>query len=149
MSNGVTQFSAQDESFILPSAENTNYLYFPIAGEAGLKSCVTPNLGGDAKLDQEHFVLEPVSVENLHNNKNTRNFWLNFGDGKTWSAVGSSAAQEAQRFTDEQEESSVEAGFMWHKASRTSKLFGVSAEILSFVPVEENVELTLVRIKNV
>ena len=148
LSNGVTQFSAKDESFMLPSAENTSYLYFPIAGEAGLKSCVTPNLGGDAKLDQEHFVLEPVSVENLHNNKNTRNFWLNFGDKKVWSAVGSSAAQEADRFTDAQDESKVEAGFMWHKATRSSAAYGVSAEVLSFVPVNDNVELTLVKIRN-
>ena len=87
MAKGRLQLSGKDETFVLTSAENTSYLYFPIAGEAGLKACVTPNLGGDSKLDQEHFVLEPVSVENLHNNKNTRNFWLNFGGGRVWSAV--------------------------------------------------------------
>ena len=148
MSNGAIHFTGQDENFILPSAENTSYLYFPIAGEAGLKACVTPNLGGDSKLDQEHFVLEPVSVENLHNNKNTRNFWLNFGGGRVWSAVGSSAEQEAERFTDAQEESRVEAGFLWHRSVRESKRYGVNAEVTSFVPVDANVELMLVKLRN-
>ena len=148
MAKGTIQFSGKDESFVLSSAENTNYLYFPIAGEAGLKACVTPNLGGDSKLDQEHFVLEPVSVENLHNNKNTRNFWLNFGEGRTWSAVGSSAEQEAQRFTKDQEESRVEGGFLWQKAVRASKKYGIEAEVTSFVPVEANVEIMMVKLKN-
>jgi len=148
MAKGTIQFSGTDESFVLSSAENTNYLYFPIAGEAGLKACVTPNLGGDSKLDQEHFVLEPVSVENLHNNKNTRNFWLGFGDGRTWSAVGSSAEQEAERFTKDQEESRVEGGFLWQKAVRASKKYGIEAEVTSFVPVEANVEIMQVTLRN-
>ncbi|MBR4514450.1 MAG: cellobiose phosphorylase [Lachnospiraceae bacterium] len=148
MAEGTLQLSEKDESFVLKSAENTNYLYFPIAGEAGLKACVTPNLGGDSKLDQEHFVLEPVSVENLHNNKNTRNFWLNFGNGKVWSAVGSSAEQEAERFTDAQEESRVEGGFLWQKAVRESKKYGIEAEVTSFVPVEANVEIMRVKLRN-
>ena len=148
MAKGTLQLSAKDETFVLTSAENTNYLYFPIAGEAGLKACVTPNLGGDSKLDQEHFVLEPVSVENLHNNKNTRNFWLNFGSGKVWSAVGSSAEQEAERFTDAQEESRVEGGFLWQKAIRESKKYGIEAEVTSFVPVDANVEIMKVKLRN-
>ncbi len=148
MAKGALQLSGKDETFVLQSAENTNYLYFPIAGEAGLKACVTPNLGGDSKLDQEHFVLEPVSVENLHNNKNTRNFWLNFGDGRVWSAVGSSAMQEAERFTDAQEESRVEGGFLWQKAVRESTKYGIEAEVTSFVPVEANVEIMRVKLRN-
>ena len=37
MAKGRLQLSGKDETFVLTSAENTNYLYFPIAGEAGLK----------------------------------------------------------------------------------------------------------------
>ena len=59
----------------MKSPENTSYLYFPLAGDSGLKSCVTPLLGGDSKLDQNTFLLQPVSVEELHNLKSTRNFW--------------------------------------------------------------------------
>lgn len=56
------QFSGQDGSFTLTDAENVTGLAFPIAGENGLKDCVTPNLGGDSKCDQNTFVLEPTSA---------------------------------------------------------------------------------------
>lgn len=45
------QFEDTQGTFHLKKAENISYLYFPIAGEAGLKSSFTPNLGGDAKID--------------------------------------------------------------------------------------------------
>ena len=70
------QFTDEHGSFSIEQPENTSYLYFPLASEKGLKSSVTPNLGGDAKIDQETFLLEPVSAENLHNNRSVRNFWL-------------------------------------------------------------------------
>ena len=56
-------FIDADGSFTLDRPEEISQLYFPLASEAGLKSCVSPDLGGDAKLDQETFLLEPVSVE--------------------------------------------------------------------------------------
>ena len=62
-------FMNEDGSFCLKQPENISYLYFPLASTKGLKSSVTPNLGGDAKMDQETFLLEPVSAENLHNNR--------------------------------------------------------------------------------
>ncbi len=45
------EFIDEHGSFLIHKPENTNYLYFPLAAETGLKSAVTPNLGGDAKLD--------------------------------------------------------------------------------------------------
>ena len=56
-------------------------------------SSVTPNLGGDAKIDQKTFLTEPVSSENLHNNRCTRNFWCRTQDGCVYSAAGSSAVE--------------------------------------------------------
>ena len=41
------QFEDTQGTFHLKKAENISYLYFPIAGEAGLKSSLTPNLGED------------------------------------------------------------------------------------------------------
>lgn len=61
-----------NEIFTLNHPDNYTYLYFPIAGEQGIKSSVTPSFGGDSKLDQNTFLLEPVSSENLHNNKSSR-----------------------------------------------------------------------------
>ncbi|MDC7278578.1 MULTISPECIES: GH36-type glycosyl hydrolase domain-containing protein [Pseudobutyrivibrio] len=143
------EFLDDKGSFKIGRAEDTSYLYFPIAGEKGLKSSVTPNLGGDAMVNQETFLLEPVSVENLHNNKNGRNFWLYMDNGSVWSAVGTSAEQESKKFTMEQDESLVSAGFMWHTATRANSSFGVLAEITSFVPVDLNVEVMSVTIKNI
>ena len=108
------QFTDEHGSFSIEQPENTSYLYFPLASEKGLKSSVTPNLGGDAKIDQETFLLEPVSAENLHNNRSVRNFWLVSDTGEIFSASGASAQQEASRFTELQDDSRITAGFMWH-----------------------------------
>lgn len=86
------QFTDKHGSFTIRQPEQTNYLYFPLASEAGLKSAVTPTLGGDAKIDQETFLLEPVSSENLHNNRSSRNFWCRVEGGGVFSATGASTA---------------------------------------------------------
>ena len=137
-------FIDEKGTFTLKQPENYSYLYFPVAGEKGIKSAIAPNLGGDCKLGQNAFVLEPVSSENLHNNKSTRNFWCCFEEGKIWSAVGQSAEAEAYKFTKEQEESELTAGIMWHEIARSTKEYHISAKVTSFVPVEHNVEVMYV-----
>lgn len=143
------KFLDKNGTFQITNPENLSGLYFPIAGESGLKSNVTPNLGGDSKLDQNHFLLEPVSIENLHNNKNTRNFWCRIEGKGMWSVCGSSAKQEAEKFTESQDESVLEAGFMWQKLTRTSKEYGIKASTTSFVEKNGDVEILLVEIENV
>ncbi len=142
-------FIDADGSFTLDRPEEISQLYFPLASEAGLKSCVSPDLGGDAKLDQETFLLEPVSVENLHNNRSTRNFWLVGADGTALSLTGASAAQQAVKFTPAQDDSRLTAGFMWHTLERTLKPAGVHATLTSFVPVGDNVEVLCVTVENI
>jgi cellobiose phosphorylase len=142
------RFNSVHETFQLDSAENSTNLYFPIAGEKGLKASVNPNLLGDAMLDQETFLLEPITVEGLHNNKSSRNFWLNIHDRGIWSASGNSARQEEDKFTKYQDKSLVEAGYMWHRIKRVSNRYMVSAEITSFIPADENVEIMMVHIEN-
>lgn len=141
-------FIDEKGTFTLKQPENYSYLYFPVAGEKGIKSAIAPNLGGDCKLGQNAFVLEPVSSENLHNNKSTRNFWCCFEEGKIWSAVGQSAEAEAYKFTKEQEESELTAGIMWHEIARSTKEYHISAKVTSFVPVEHNVEVMYVELTN-
>lgn len=143
------EFLDKKGTFQMNQPENTSYLYFPIAGEAGLKGAVTPNLGGDLKTDQNHFVLQPVSAEELHNNKSTRNFWCCMGQGGSWSATGASARAQEEKFTDSQEESSLKAGLMWHEIRRSSKKYQLESIITSFVPAKDrNVEVMQVNIKN-
>lgn len=84
-------FLDDDGVFRLKNPENVSALYIPLASETGLKSAVSPNLGGDSKLDQESFLLEPVSVENLHNNRSTRNFWCVTEDGAVPARAGGRA----------------------------------------------------------
>lgn len=102
------KFQDKNGSFSIENPENYSGLYIPLAGENGLKSAITPSLGGDSKLDQNHFLLEPVSIENLHNNRNTRNFWCKIKGKGYWSACGVSAEQEFQKYTDKQDKSSME-----------------------------------------
>ena len=142
------QFTGEDGTFTLTSPENVSYLYLPLAGEKGLKSAITPTLGGDSKIDQGTFLLQPACAQDLHASRSTRNFWVCTEDG-TWSATGVSAEQEAARFTAEQENSCLMAGLLWQSVRRSSVRLGLEAELTSFVPVQENVEVLSVRITNI
>lgn len=145
------EFTDRHGSFRLTNPQNISYLYFPVAGEgpSGIRSSLTPQLGGDAKRDQNTFLLEPVSAENLHNNRATRNFWCKFANGGAWSAAGASAEAESLKGTDLEEACGLNAGFMWHTLTRTSKKYQLSSEITTFVPVEfPEAEVTLFTIKN-
>ena len=124
-------------------------MYFPLANEAGMMSAITPDLGGDIKLDQNTFLLEPVSSENLHNNKSSRNFWV-YVEGKgAWSVTGRSSKQQAKLFEDDKEDVKLTAGIMWHQVERQSQEMGLKAVMTSFVPeTEEKVELTKFEITN-
>ena len=136
-------------TFTLDNPDLTSYMYFPLANEAGMMSAITPDLGGDIKLDQNTFLLEPVSSENLHNNKSSRNFWV-YVEGKgAWSVTGRSSKQQAKLFEDDKEDVKLTAGIMWHQVERQSQEMGLKAIMTSFVPeTEEKVELTKVEITN-
>ena len=141
------RFLDDNGTFTLNDPEAVSCLYFPLASEAGLKSAITPGLGGDCKLDQETFLLEPVSSENLHASRSTRNFWCVTEEG-CWSAAGASAQQEADRFTEKQDECALTVGLMWQTVCRESKQLGLQAEITSFVPPQDNVEIMEVQLTN-
>lgn len=141
-------FIDNNGTFTIDQPENYSYLYFPIAGEHGIKSSVTPNLGGDIKIHQNAFLMEPVSAENLHNNRSSRNFWCRMEDGNIWSVTGASAEQESRKFTKNQDQSTLTAGFMWHTITRKSSIYPLEAEVASFVPLEHNIEIMRVAIRN-
>ena len=144
----MLKFIDNKGTFQMERPENFSYMYFPVAGEKGIKSALTPNLGGDSKLNQNAFILEPVSSENLHNNRSSRNFWCCIEGEELWSATGQSAEAEADKFTKRQEKSSILAGLMWQEISRTSDKYGLQASIKSFVPRSYNVEVMFVELTN-
>ncbi len=145
---GAIQFLGNDGTFSLEQPENYSYLYFPVAGEKGVKSALSPDFGGDSKLNQNAFFMEPVSVENLHNNRSGRNFWCRVKDLGAWSAVGVSAEEESRKFTDSQDTSTLTAGFMWQSVTRQSRKYQLQSEVTSFVPLLHNVEIMHVKITN-
>ena len=145
------QFIDSEGSFQLDSPHRHSYLYFPLVNEAGMMSAITPTLNGDIKGDQNTFLTPPVSVEDLHNSRAARNFWVTIQGGGAWSVSGNAAPQIAQQFSSEDtEEASLEAGFLWHKLIRTNKKIGLHAETINFVPAsDDRVELMMVTIKNI
>ncbi|MBU3804510.1 MAG: cellobiose phosphorylase [Candidatus Cellulosilyticum pullistercoris] len=136
-------------TFKIIDPERNSYSYFPLANEKGVMSSVTPFLNGDCKMGQNTFLLAPVSSEDLHNNKSSRNFWVTIESRGIWSATGVSPMAMAALFSDKKEETELEAGVMWHKVTRESKALGIKSEIISFVPAsEDTVELMKVTIIN-
>ena len=123
------------------------YLYFPLMNESGLVSAISPTLYGDIKTNQNTFLTLPVSVEDLHTSRSSRNFWVNVPGYGAWSVVGSSAPQLAQRTV---EEVNVRAGFLWHSIERTNSTLGLRAEVTNVVPANaDQVELMRVTLTNI
>lgn len=47
------RFIDEKGTFTIDMPENYSYQYFPVAGENGIKSLLTSNLGGDSKVNQD------------------------------------------------------------------------------------------------
>jgi hypothetical protein len=145
------QFIDEEGTFWLVNPHYTSYLYFPLVNEAGMMSSITPTLNGDIKIHQNAFLTLPVSMEDLHNSRSARNFWV-FVDGiGPWSVTGNSAEQTIQRYIENTpEEVTLEAGFLWHKISRMNHEMGLRANVTNFVPPgDDHVELMQVSLTNV
>lgn len=139
--------SKEGETFTMDNPELTSFLYFPLANEQGVMSAITPNLSGDLKLSQNTFFMPPVSSENLHNDKSSRNFWVQV-NGTWWSATGKSSSAQSMLFDQDKEHTSLEAGFMHHSLTRTSAM-GLKAKLITFVPyTKEEVEVTGLTLTN-
>ncbi len=143
------EFIDKQGTFRLPNPHRNSYLYFPLVNEAGMMSSVTPILGGDAKTSQNTFLLLPASVEDLHNSRSTRNFWLRINETQIWSATGSSAEQTARNLSPSRDEVTLTAGFLWHTVEREHPALHLRAEVTSFVPIGKDcVELMRLRLEN-
>ena len=136
--------------FFLEGSQAIRDLYFPLCNEAGLMSSLTPELHGDSKSDQSHFLLSPVMMEDLHNTRSARNFWV-YAEGKgVWSATGNSARQNAGKFEKKENSRTIKCGFLWHELNYEDRDFGLSAKIRSFIPADNNLlEIMTVMISNI
>lgn len=137
--------------FHLDNANRFNYLYFPLTNEYGMISSISPCLMGDAKTDQNSFLLRPITVEDLHTSVDGRNFWVKLPNGHVWSVCGNSAAQKAKIFSRENYcHISVRAGFLWHEITLEDPDIGLKATVTNFIPADQSsVELMEVKITNI
>ncbi len=127
-----------------------NQLYFPVCNEAGMMSSVTPRLNGDAKTGQNSFLSLPVSIEDLHNNRSSRNFWVYDSNLGAYSITGNSAKQLSECFTEnDKSHMAVKGTFLAHTLIRKDPKAGIKSEIITFCPAaEDTVELMWVKITN-
>jgi cellobiose phosphorylase len=143
------EFIGKEGTFKLTDPHHNSYLYFPLVNEAGMMSSVTPTLNGDAKTEQNTFLLLPASAEDLHNSRSARNFWLRINETQIWSATGNSAEQTTQKLSSSGDEVTLTAGLLWHTIHRKHSITGLQAEVTNFVPIgEQRVELMRVTLRN-
>ena len=109
-------------------------LYFPLTDKDGeLLSSISPNLGGDIKRDNDHFLTPPASIEDVRNNLFCRrDFFIKVGN-------------EIIRLSYPHDDV-VEAGFLYHKV--TKQAHGLEIEVLNFIPFNTAVEVMRVRVTN-
>ncbi len=118
-----------DGSFRVTGVNNLNYLYFPLTNHYGMKSAITPKMSGDAKVDQDGFILLPTSIEDLHSSLAQRNVYFRVNDSYTWSITGNTAYQTLQP-----DQVTLDARFLCHTITRKSNDFECVIE--SFVPYD-------------
>ncbi|PKL00566.1 MAG: cellobiose phosphorylase [Tenericutes bacterium HGW-Tenericutes-1] len=127
--------------FLLENAEDFNYLYMPLFNESGIMSAISPNLGGDTKLDHHHYALTPVSSEDLVNTIPSRNVFFRVDDN-LWSTSGKTPFQKLNP-----DKVTLKGGLVYQEVCRENDQFFVSVK--SFVPTENvNAELHLVTFTN-
>jgi cellobiose phosphorylase len=149
MSDKGWHFTNQHGTFALSDPQKASYLYFPLVNEAGMMASISPSLNGDAKADQDSYLLLPVSSEDMHNSRSGRNFWVLINDEIPWSATGNSAGQTAASLSPEKDIVSLRAGILWQTVTRRHLASGLEAEITNFVPTtSDRVELMRVKLTN-
>ena len=129
----IYKFIDNKGTFVVKDAHRYN-LYFPLTDKDGrILSSISPNLGGDIKCDNDHFLTPPASIEDIRNNLFCRrDFFIKVGN-------------EAIRLSYPHDDV-VEAGFLYHKV--TKKAHGLEIEVLNFVPFNTAVEVMRVRVTN-
>ncbi|MBN2222450.1 MAG: cellobiose phosphorylase, partial [Vallitaleaceae bacterium] len=117
-------------TFQVNNPQAYSHTYFPLCNNYGMKSAITPWLGGDMKTDQHHFFLAPVTQEELHHSGEGRNLWLQVHGEEPYSLSGNSALQRMKK-----DEVILRAGFLWHQLELQHQ--GLRSEVTSFVPANE------------
>lgn len=149
MKTSYWQFLKNDGTFIWNNPGPLHYLYFPLCNESGFMSSITPRLHGDVKTGQNSFLTPPVSINDINNAKSARNFWVYIDGYGPVSVSGNSKREQMDDMAHpEGPILTVEGGLLYHKLTRVHKDTALQFEVLSFVPVDHNLELMMVTIEN-
>lgn len=120
----------ENGQFSIENVNQISYSYFPLTNFHSIKSSISPQLGGNANIDQNTFVLYPYTNEDSHNSFMNRNVYFRVNDELTWSITGNTAYQILHN-----DSVRLEADFLVHKITRTAKMMECTIE--SFVPFNE------------
>lgn len=129
----IYKFKDTKGTFIVENPQKYN-LYFPLTNKDGnLLSSISPNLAGDIKKDNNHFLMQPVSIEDIRNNLLCRrDFFI-----KTDKTIRCSYPSK----------DTVEYGLLYQKVTKKSE--GLRIEILNFIPYDLKVEVMRVSVTNI
>lgn len=130
----IYKFIDNQGTFIVENPHRYN-LYFPLTNRNGaLLSSISPNLAGDIKKDNDHFLMPPASIEDIRNNLLCRrDFFIK---------INEETVRLSYPYND-----TLEAGFLYQKILKKTRFLYI--EILNFVPYNLAVEVMWVKIKNV
>lgn len=113
--------------------------YFPLTNKSGsLLSSISPNLAGDIKRDNDHFLTPPATTIDIkHNPLVRRDFFIKIKVSPT--------KEEIIRLSDPYPDK-LQAGFFYHKITKYTKLIDI--EILNFIPYNLDIEVMQIKVKN-
>lgn len=129
-----------DNSAFKTSATPPAFLYFPLCSTSGLKSCVTPYLRGDSKIDQNSFLLQPQTRWDIQTSLISRKIFIKT-KGKVLKGHNLPPLPGNEKIQ-------VQAGLLWHKVLKTFKKEKLALETLNFATLNDNAEIMKVTVKN-
>jgi len=129
----IYKFIDNKGTFVVEDPHN-HHLYFPLTNKEGtLLNSISPNLSGDIKKDNEHFLTPPASFEDLRSNLLVRReFFIKVNNQKI--------IRCSLPYKDK-----VEIGFLYQKLIKDTKFLKI--EILNFIPYCLDIEIMQIKIK--
>ena len=130
----------KNQEFELNNPSNYNDLYFPLFNLRGLKSSITPSLNGDIKINQSSFLLYPTSSIDLKTSFMSRSMYIKAGYN-LYNINGNTPRQMIYK-----DRVDVKCGMLYQNVIRQNT--ELEMNITSFIPLNDNVELNKIVIKN-
>jgi len=129
----IYKFKDANGTFTVENPQKYN-LYFPLTNAKGtILSSISPNLAGDIKEDNDHFLIQPTSVEDIRNNLLCRREFFIKTNEET--------VRCSYPYKD-----IAEYGLLYQKIIKETE--NLHIEILNFIPQDLKVEVMQINIVN-